>query len=58
MNIEVNRQDLEEVVINLHNIARHVDSTFSLGLLAHTIRIVADQVSDIAKIKSEEQYHG
>jgi hypothetical protein len=44
---EIELVTLQEEVINLHNIARHIEQTIGKGQLSEDIRHAADRLSEV-----------
>lgn len=45
---------IDDVIISLHDIARHINKYHGLGLIATTVRMCADDLSQIKKEGSQK----
>jgi hypothetical protein len=55
MKIEIQKHDLEEIVVILHNIARHISENHALGLVSHSVRVAADRLNEICQQGQREE---
>jgi hypothetical protein len=55
MKIEIQTHDLEEIVVILHNIARHISENHTLGLVSHSVRLTADRLTEICQQEQKKE---
>lgn len=43
---------INDIIVSLHDIARHIKETYGLGLVSHAVRLCAD---DLSQVKNQER---